>query len=79
VTGAPTTQPPAAPVVVSPALRVSNHATAEEVAVIVALFSALGAPAAVAPPTARSQWARPQVRRPLPHGPGAWRASGLPH
>ena len=54
-----------------PLLRVVNpDATPEE--------DAAGAPAP-APP--RSQWASPhrQVRRTLPHGAGAWRASGLPH
>ncbi|MCP2249980.1 acyl-CoA carboxylase subunit epsilon [Lentzea aerocolonigenes] len=31
-------------------------------------------------PAQRSEWANParRVRRPLQHGPGAWRASGLP-
>ncbi len=31
-------------------------------------------------PAQRSEWANParRVRRPLQHGPGAWRASGFP-
>ena len=64
-----------------PLLRVVNpDATAEEVAAVVAVLSALGG-GAPAPAPARSQWASPhrQVRRTLPHGAGAWRASGLPH
>ncbi|NUT51628.1 MAG: acyl-CoA carboxylase subunit epsilon [Saccharothrix sp.] len=46
-------------------------------AVVVGLASA-GGPASDAPH--RSAWAdrSRQVRRPLPHGPGAWRVSGLP-
>ena len=62
-------------------LRVVNpDATPEEVAAVVAVLSALGG-GAPAPAPPRSQWASPhrQVRRTLPHGSGAWRASGLPH
>lgn len=64
-----------------PLLRVVNpDATPEEVAAVVAVLSALGG-GAPAPTSPRSQWASPhrQVRRTLPHGAGAWRASGLPH
>ncbi|WP_370037451.1 acyl-CoA carboxylase epsilon subunit [Nocardioides sp.] len=64
-----------------PLLRVVNpDATPEEVAAVVAVLSALGG-GAPAPAPPRSQWAAPhrQVRRTLPHGAGAWRASGLPH
>jgi hypothetical protein len=63
-----------------PLLRVVNpDATPEEVAAVVAVLSALGG-AAPEPPRRRSLWAAPerQVRRTLPHGRGAWRASGLP-
>ena len=63
-----------------PLLRVVNpDATPEEVAAVVAVLSALGGGAPA--PAPRSQWASPhrQVRRTLPHGAGAWRASGLPH
>ncbi len=46
-------------------------------AAVVGLASA-GEPAADEPrPSAWSDKSR-QVRRPLPHGPGAWRASALP-
>jgi hypothetical protein len=58
-----------------PLLRVVNpDATPEEVAAVVAVLSA------PEPPRRRSLWAAPerQVRRTLPHGRGAWRASGLP-
>jgi len=70
-----TTTAPAAPV-----LRVVNpDATPQEIAAIVAVLSAMGggeAPKKRVP----SQWAAPArtARRHLPHGPGAWRASGLP-
>lgn len=63
------------------ALRIVNaDATPEEVAAIVAVLSALGGGEPEAP-RPRSQWASPHrsVRRTLPHGRGAWRASGLPH
>ena len=59
---------------------VSPDATAEEIAALVAVFASLGAPAA--PPRRRpSEWSAPhrQVRRTLPHGPGGWRSSSLPH
>ncbi|TQM82744.1 acyl-CoA carboxylase epsilon subunit-like protein [Saccharothrix saharensis] len=47
-------------------------------AVVVGLASA-GGPTADEP--RRSAWSDKsrQVRRPLPHGPGAWRSSALPH
>ena len=47
-------------------------------AVVLGLASA-GAPEQAAPQ--RSAWADRAValRRTLPHGPGAWRASGFPH
>ncbi|MEX0428321.1 acyl-CoA carboxylase subunit epsilon [Nocardioides sp. DS6] len=65
-----------------PVLRVvSSHATPEEVAALVAVFSALGSSGAPAPRRPRSTWASPAraVRRIPAAGPGAWRASGLPH
>ena len=63
-----------------PVLRVVNpDATPEEVAALVAVFSALGGGR---PPGRRRlpEWSRPArgVRRTLPHGAGAWRASALP-
>ncbi|WP_439661689.1 acyl-CoA carboxylase subunit epsilon [Lentzea sp. HUAS TT2] len=54
-----------------------DHQLAALAAVIAGLASA--APAQEQPKR-RSEWANParRVRRPLQHGPGAWRASGLP-
>ncbi|HEX7740765.1 MAG TPA: acyl-CoA carboxylase subunit epsilon [Marmoricola sp.] len=64
-----------------PVLRVVNpDATPEEIAALVAVFSAMGSgAAAVTKP--RSAWASVERRlRRLPaHGVGAWKASGLPH
>jgi hypothetical protein len=63
-----------------PVLRIVNpDASDEEVAAIVAVLASLGGGAA-APEKPRSQWASParRTRTALPHGPGAWRASGLP-
>ena len=61
---------------------VSGDATAEEVAALVAVLAAAsgGGDAADAGGRGSSSWADRDVavRRPLPHGPGAWRASGLP-
>lgn len=63
-----------------PLLRViGSDATPEEVAALVAVFAALGS--GDAPPARRTpEWQSPhrKVRRTLPHGPGGWRASGLP-
>ncbi len=61
-----------------PLLEVIDHnATPEEVAAIVAVFSALGS---AEPPKQkqRSLWAAPKLRTPIHPGPNAWRASGLP-
>ena len=63
-----------------PVLRVVNpDATPEEIAAIVAVFSALGggAPAPKKPAPAWAANAR-RVRAQHPHGRGGWRASGLP-
>ena len=64
-----------------PVLRVvKGDPSAEELAALVAVVASLGGPAA--PTTRRTpDWNAPrrlqrQVQR---HGPGAWRASGLPH
>ena len=59
---------------------VNPDATAEEVAAIVAVFSSLNAPAAPEkkPTPTWAAHAR-KVRSTLRRGPGAWRASGLPH
>ena len=55
-----------------------DHELAALTAVIAGLAAA--APAQDDKPAARSEWANParRVRRPLQHGPGAWRASGFP-
>jgi len=54
-----------------------DHELAALTAVIADLASATPAPDQ---PARRSEWANParQVRRPLQHGPGAWRSSGFP-
>lgn len=60
-----------------PLLRVvSPDATPEEIAALVAVFSALGG-GAPAPEPPKSVWADParRMRTTLPHGRGAWRAS----
>ena len=65
----------------TPILRVVNaDATAEEVAALVAVFSALGSAGQDAPKRPRPAWGNParSVRRTHRHGDGAWRASGLP-
>lgn len=66
-----------------PLLRVvrgtpDDHELAALTAVLAGLASNAGAPPA---PPRRSLWADPGARlRPAVHpGPGAWRASGLPH
>ena len=64
-----------------PLLRVVNaDATPEEIAALVAVFSALGSGGAEAPERPRSAWNHPArgVRRAHRAGPDAWRASGLP-
>jgi len=63
-----------------PLLRIVNSdATPEEVAAVVAVFSALGGGEA---PRRRDrpEWNAPHrmVRHTPPHGPGGWRASALP-
>ncbi len=68
--------PPARPV-----LRVvRGDPTPEELAALLAVVGARGSAAAPPPPPPRSLWSARgrSLRRPLPHGPGAWRSSGLP-
>jgi hypothetical protein len=59
---------------------VRGEPTPEQLA---ALIGVVGARAAAsgddAPAPVRPLWNRPQLRAPLTAGPGAWRASGLPH
>ncbi|WP_119728597.1 acyl-CoA carboxylase subunit epsilon [Thermomonospora amylolytica] len=64
---------------------VRGDATPEEIAALVAVLTARASAAAAAAggddgPRPVSAWAdrSAMVRRPLPHGPGAWRASMLP-
>ncbi|GGU64872.1 acyl-CoA carboxylase subunit epsilon [Lentzea flava] len=66
-----------------PLLRVvkgdpDDYQLAALTAVIAGLAAA--APSSEDKPAARSEWANParRMRRPLQHGPGAWRASGFP-
>ena len=65
-----------------PLLRVVNaDATPEEIAALVAVFSALGSAAAEPAKKPRPTWSDParSVRRTHQTGVGAWRASSLPH
>jgi hypothetical protein len=62
---------------------VSGGASAEEVAALTAVLAALTARRPGAPSAGGERaggWASrpPLLRRPLSHGPGAWRASGRP-
>ena len=64
----------------TPLLRVVNpDATEEEIAALVAVFSAMGGGEAPAR-RPRPQWSAParMTRRTAPHGLGGWRTSGLP-
>jgi hypothetical protein len=65
----------------APELRIINSdATEEEIAAVVAVFAALQAPAPE-DRRLRSEWGANvrKMRTTLRRGPGAWRASGLPH
>ena len=65
----------------APLLRVVNaDATPEEIAALVAVFSALGSGGGEAPRRPQPVWNHPArgVRPTHRPGPGAWRASGLP-
>lgn len=69
----------------APVLRVvRGDATPEEIAAVIAVVTAANARASAAageaPAPRVSAWRDPahRMRRPLPHGPGAWRASALP-
>ena len=64
----------------NPVLRVVNpDATPEEIAAIVAVFSAMGgAPAAPKKPVPAWAANARRMRASHPHGRGGWRASGLP-
>jgi hypothetical protein len=65
-----------------PHLRVvKGNPSDAELAALVAVVSTLGAGEEPAPERSRSAWSdrRGLVRESLAHGPGAWRASALPH
>ena len=76
-----TTDEPSAASGAQPLLRVVNpDATPEEVAALVAVFAALGSAGVGSSRKPRPSWNLPArgVRTVHRHGPGAWRASGLP-
>ena len=65
----------------APMLRVvSPDATPEEIAALVAVFSALGSGQAPPAPRRTPEWQanHRKVRATHPHGPGGWRSSALP-
>jgi Acyl-CoA carboxylase epsilon subunit len=79
----PTTDPATAPEMddqTTPLLRIVNtDATPDEIAALVGVLSSLGSAAPTPRRPAPAWQARHRaVRRTLPHGPGGWRASGLP-
>jgi hypothetical protein len=57
---------------------VRGNPTTEELAALIAIVASRST-AAPPPAPVRSLWAQPVLRTALPHGPGAWRASSLPH
>ena len=64
-----------------PLLRVvRGEPTAEELAALVAVLAAKAGASAPEPPRQLSAWTDRSllVRRPVAHGPGAWRASAFP-
>jgi hypothetical protein len=64
-----------------PLLRIVNtDATPEEIAALVAVFSALGSGMAAPAPRPASEWQanHRKVRTTFTHGPGGWRSSALP-
>ena len=72
--------PPDAADVAAPFLRVvKGDPTPEELAALVSVLAALGAPV-VAPARRTPEWNAPRRlhRAPQHHAPGAWRASGMP-
>jgi hypothetical protein len=65
----------------APLLRIVNaDATPEEVAALVAVFSAIGAGKDTPAPVPPSEWQahHRKLRHVPPHGRGGWRSSGLP-
>ncbi len=60
----------------APAIRITGPATPEDVAAVVAVLAAAGG-GHDDPPRRASTWSShaTTVRRPLAHGPGAWRST----
>ena len=58
---------------------VRGEPTPEQLAALVAVLAARSGAAEPAPTAAAPLWSAPQLRTPMFPGPGAWRASGLPH
>ena len=59
---------------------IRGSASPEELAAVVAVLASRGGGGEEPEPPAAepSLWAAPALRGPLSHGPGAWKASGLP-
>ena len=58
---------------------VRGEPTPEQLAALIAVVSTRAAVSSEsAEPVPPSLWSRPQLRGPLSHGAGAWRASGMP-
>jgi hypothetical protein len=59
---------------------VRGDATPEEIAALVTVLASMSGGTEPTKPEPSSTWADParRMRTTLPHGPGAWRASGLP-
>jgi hypothetical protein len=69
------------PATPAPLLKiVSPNATPEEIAALVTVLAALGGEEPAPARRTTPEWQSPhrRVRRTFPHGPGGWRASGLP-
>jgi hypothetical protein len=77
-------KPSEPPETAAPLVVIKGEATPEEVAALVAVVSGMAAAqhaaAAAAEQPPASEWGSPRrkVRAHHPHGPGGWRASGLP-
>ena len=66
-----------------PLFVIRGDASAEEIAALTAVLQAMAASTAAETsrrPRPRPEWSAPRrgLRRPMPHGPGGWRASSLP-
>ena len=65
----------------APLLRIVNpDVTPEEIAALVAVLSTLGSDERSSASRRTPEWSQParRLRGPVAHGPGGWRASGLP-